>query len=64
MFTLSKAEWKHIKYLIDVTRQFSFWTINISTATGSRIGYIFNVYDELFKGLEECRRRLKPLLEA
>lgn len=61
MFTLNSQEWKYITYLIDVTRHFGFWTANIGKATGSRLGYVLTAYDELFEGLEECCRRLKPL---
>ncbi|OAF60170.1 hypothetical protein VC83_02903 [Pseudogymnoascus destructans] len=30
IFHISPPEWKHITYLIDVTRQFSFWTSNMA----------------------------------
>ena len=61
IFSISAQEWRHITYLIDVTRQFSFWTSNIGVASGARLGFVLPAYDELFEGLEECTRRLKPL---
>jgi hypothetical protein len=61
IFHITSEEWKHITYLIDVTRQFSFWSSNIGIATGARLGFVLPAYDELFEGLEECTRRLKPL---
>jgi hypothetical protein len=61
IFSISTQEWKHITYLIDVTRQFSFWTSNIGRASGARLGFVLPGYDELFEALEECTRRLKPL---
>lgn len=63
IFHITSEEWKHITYLIDVTRQFSFWTSNMGIATGARLGFVLPAYDELFEGLEECTRRLKPLTD-
>jgi hypothetical protein len=51
IFHISPEEWKHITYLIDVTRQFSFWTSNMGIASGARLGFVLPAYDELFEGL-------------
>jgi hypothetical protein len=46
IFRISTQEWKCITYLIDVNRQFSFWTSNISIASGARLGFVLPTYGE------------------
>ncbi|PQM43548.1 hypothetical protein VC83_09675 [Pseudogymnoascus destructans] len=59
MFRLGEVEWKHIEYIIDLTRPFNFFTTNIGSSAGPTVCYTLRVYQKLLSTLEGTWHRLR-----
>lgn len=58
-FILRNIEWDQLKYLIDITKPFSFLTTSIGVSKGPTIQHCYRVYDILFSHLLYCRTVLE-----
>jgi hypothetical protein len=53
IFRLSHVEWKQVEYLIQLTKQFCFFTNSMGRTKGTTVGHVYEVYNSLFTCLEK-----------
>jgi hypothetical protein len=56
---LNSEEWRHIDYLLHITKPFYKWTVALSIIKETTIHVVFEVYNRLFTHFEQSQARLR-----